>query len=48
MTTSDEKAYSPHTKAKYNTGFRVIRNTMQRSKFSGTRTIPSNANPHYT
>jgi len=36
------------TKAKYNAGFRAIRKFVQRSRFSGTLTVPSTANPHYT
>jgi hypothetical protein len=34
--------------AKYNAGFRKNRNILQRIIFSGTRTVTSNAVPHYT
>jgi hypothetical protein len=46
----DQKNKKPlaTTKAKYNAGFRAIRKFVQRSYFSGTLTVPSSANPHYT
>ena len=36
------------TKAKYNAGFRADRNFVQRIRFSGTPTVKSYADPHYT